>query len=860
METVSTHPSRDHLSDFGLGRLDDAGATAVARHLADCPACSAWLEKQPPDRLVALLLEGHRFAPADVTRLPETHSDVDLTPGTPLVTADVPPGLVDHPRYRVVRLLGKGGMGAVYLAEHKVMGTLRALKVVAPEIASNPVSADQFRREIQTAARLDHPNIVRAYDAEQSGQTHFLVMEYVEGVDLADLVEQRGPLPVAHACHFIRQAALGLQHAHEHGMVHRDIKPQNLILARKNVVKILDFGLAKVASEAATEPGCRTRVGAVLGTPDYMAPEQWDDARTADIRADVYSLGCTLYALLAGAPPFHEAPGPLQKMAAHVQRSPCPLGEVLRSDVPARLAALVARMLAKSPSERPQTPAEVARALEPFIPTGNPQPQPAVAKPVKDADSAAIGLEPVPAPRVRQRPRRRPAKRPKRSRVVAIAVASVVIGAALAAALMPPVKWSEGIPEGKNQPKPIRLDSDPRRPVAQRPVAALHLEAPGPVTLRMGDEATLTVKVRREHYPDRVNLTFKGLPAGVKASPDFLEAGANSASLTLTAEATATADFYRVVVSARGGGQTDTKEFTLTLTPAVPRLRRPEPLDCTGPNGASPAEVRTAQEIWAKYLGREEVEQEVEVGGGVKMIFVLVPPGKFRMGSPRSEQDDLTKTHFGGKRPDWLDYETEHTVTLTEPFDLGKFEVTQAEYQALIGTNPSLPTKRPRLPVENVSWEDADAFGRVMTRRSKDYDYRLPTEAEWEYACRGGRPDSQPFGIGRDRALRADEANFGGSLKKTYEVGLDKGNALGLCDMHGNVWEWCYDWYDRYPTAAVTMDPPGPSKGQLRVGRGGCFDSSAMECRCASRRANIPGLKNKWVGFRLARSVRSGGK
>ena len=186
-------------------------------------------------------------------------------------------------------------MGVVYLARNTLMDRLEVLKVVN-------WSADRFVREIQAAARLRHPNVVGAYSAQRLGDLLVFAMEYVPGEDLARVVKARGPLPVAHACHYAYQAAQGLQHAHEQGMVHRDIKPSNLILTRdgnRPVVKILDFGLAKGVSETGVD-GSLTAEGAMLGTPDYVAPEQTLDAA----RADIYSLGCTLYHLLTGRPPF----------------------------------------------------------------------------------------------------------------------------------------------------------------------------------------------------------------------------------------------------------------------------------------------------------------------------------------------------------------------------------------------------------------------------------------------------------------------------------------------------------------------------------------------------------------------------
>jgi tRNA A-37 threonylcarbamoyl transferase component Bud32 len=277
--------------------------------------------------------------------------------------APVPPELANHPRYRILRQLGKGGMGVVYEAEQTLMGRRVAIKVISKALLDHPDTLERFRREVRAAAQLAHPNIVAAYDAEQAGDLHMLVMEFVEGQSLDQVLRRRGPLPVLHACVYVRQAALGLQHAHERGMVHRDIKPHNLMLTPRGQIKILDFGLAKMVSEQ--RPGqTLTALHAYMGTPEYSAPEQAADARSADIRADIYSLGCTLYCLLAGRPPFH-GETQVQTILAHLEKPPPPLPE-LRPDVPPDLWAVVAKMLAKAPAQRYQKPAEVAQALAPF--------------------------------------------------------------------------------------------------------------------------------------------------------------------------------------------------------------------------------------------------------------------------------------------------------------------------------------------------------------------------------------------------------------------------------------------------------------------------------------------------------------
>jgi tRNA A-37 threonylcarbamoyl transferase component Bud32 len=299
---------------------------------------------------------------------PEQVKTVPWAAASPTVPAAMPAELADHPRYRLAEVLGEGGMGTVYKAEHRLMKRWVALKVVRHALLEQPAVRERFFREVHTSARLTHPNIVVTHDAEQAGHLCFLVMEYVNGEDLAALVRRRGPLPVAEACRYVREAALGLQHAHENGLVHRDIKPGNLMLTAEGRVKVLDFGLARFTLEKAADQAPpdvapapavaldgqtvsqvpqHTATGSLLGTPAYMAPEQLRDARNADIRADIYSLGCTLVHLLTGQP----AP------AKRAERRP---------DLPPALSAVLGRMVAAAPADRYQTPAEVAAALAPF--------------------------------------------------------------------------------------------------------------------------------------------------------------------------------------------------------------------------------------------------------------------------------------------------------------------------------------------------------------------------------------------------------------------------------------------------------------------------------------------------------------
>jgi hypothetical protein len=281
--------------------------------------------------------------------------------------------------YEILGELGRGGMGIVYQARDRARDRLVALKVIRKERLSHPEMVSRFRREAQAAARLSHPNIVVVYEADQVGETHYLAMEYVPGVTLQRLVEQLGPLAVELACDFVRQTALGLQHAVEQALVHRDIKPANLMvvappgrpLPRRPVVKILDMGVARLYEMRGLHEDSittLTRDGAVIGTPDYVAPEQLENPHGADIRADLYSLGCTFYFLLSGRVPF---PGGtlIQKLDRQRWETP-PSVDQLRPEVPAPVAAVVRRLMAKHPDDRYRTPGELAAALEQLRRTG----------------------------------------------------------------------------------------------------------------------------------------------------------------------------------------------------------------------------------------------------------------------------------------------------------------------------------------------------------------------------------------------------------------------------------------------------------------------------------------------------------
>jgi formylglycine-generating enzyme required for sulfatase activity len=647
--------------------------------------------------------------------------------------SNVPAALAALGKFEVLGKLGQGGMGAVYKARRTLLQDIVAIKVMGPEVAGNPDARARFLREMRATVRLNHPHIVRAFDAEEVGDLLYLVMEYVEGISLQKLVKQKGPVPAAYACRWVAQAAEGLQHAHERGMVHRDVKPANLMLTAKDkAVKVLDFGLVQVPRGQGASLA-KTAFETFLGTPEYVAPEQATDAKRADIRSDVYSLGCTLYFLLTGRPPF-QAETVLNMILAHLQEDPAPLAKV-RADAPAGLSAAVARMLAKKPEDRYRTPAEVAEALRPFTTGGRKQ----------------------------------------------LAVTEAEIEA--------PVATPPPLPEGFATAFDVNSEKviGPRRPP------------------RAGNRKWRVV----------------------------LLVGGAAAALVFA--------LVTAVILLTGGERT----------------RRESQV--------KPSQGKEKDAAGKLNQGGEVPALAKEVENSIGMRLVKLPTGTFWMGSPEGAPG---RAEDEGPR---------HEVEISE-FYLGVYEVTQAEYEKVTGTNPSwfsangggrgkvarMDTRK--FPVENVSWEGAMAFCEKLNKedrkRPNGWVYRQPTEAEWEYACRGGARLYQAFHFGD--GLSSDRANFDGKmpfgdagagddLGQTTNVGSYRPNDFGLFDMHGNVWEWCADWYGKdFYKASPRRDPPGPSEGTSRVFRGGSWSYDGKSCRSAHRAETLPSARSPDLGFRVA--------
>jgi formylglycine-generating enzyme required for sulfatase activity/serine/threonine protein kinase len=859
--TAAVHPPDEILQSFGLGKLDEFSSESVGKHVELCDSCQRRVAELSSDEFLGRLQQARGKPDSSVPGwLPSAASSTEESSNAlvPPPQADtLPPELVDHADYEVVRELGRGGMGVVYLVKNRLMGRLEVLKIIGRHLVERPGVVDRFLREIRSAAKLQHPNIVTAYTAMRLGEGLALAMEYVDGLDLAKLVKTKGALPIAHACYFIHQAALGLQHAHERGMVHRDIKPANLILARdgkKAMVKVLDFGLAKVTSEGQSDSNL-TREGQMLGTPDYIAPEQIRNAQSADIRADIYSLGCTFYYLLSGGPPFR-GDHLWDVYQAHFSMDAGPLN-LVRPEVPVELAAVVAKMMAKEPERRFQTPGELAQALTPFFKKSNegartsssemsapgrpeekvgaasldqrstlpgnsttPAPVKAVNKPAEAiAAHVEAGTQPAAVAAARQRHKAR-WLRP------AVAAAVLLVGCAIAYGLI--VKWKtpNGVIEFVDLPTDAEVLIDGERATLKMP--------------RDGKHPVFTV-IAGNH---KVTVRKDGL--AMPAETVTVEAGDKA---PFTVRLAALPDRSKELPKDRGA---------LEPTRTANKDARPSPEPAAQPSTSTPS-------------------LPPSFSNSIGMTLKQIPAGEFMMGSPDADAE-ATK-----------DEKPEHPVRISA-FYMGIHEVTQAQYQAIMGINPSYfsangggknqvagrPTDQ--YPVEYLTWLDAVRFCNALSVRDgllpfyeingeaaenveipnkKGLGYRLATEAEWEYACRAGTKTKYSFGD--DAALLNDYGWFDqNSVRMTHAVGEKRPNAFGLYDMHGNVWEICGDVYDENYYKHSSADDPFKLSGTgAQVIRGGSWRRLPQSSRSSMRVGYTPIGREPDLGFRVALNLTS---
>ena len=373
---VRCPPSKE-LQAYSRGQLSEEASDEMSIHLSSCPACQSHLEtvSDAEDSIIASLrgvqiddAYAHEAGyPIAMAQALAALAEADALTGDERATEL--PAVIGE--YRIVRPLGHGGMGTVYLARHTKLGREVALKVLASKRLGNQRVQDRFEGEMQAIGRLSHPNIVAAYDARDVDGIAVLITEFIDGMNLGQLIHRLGPLPFEHASEIIRQVAHALEYTNNQGFVHRDIKPSNIMLSVKGEVKLLDLGLARIQLEQ-QEQHEMTGTGEAMGTADYMAPEQVSDSRSVDVRADIYSLGCTLFKLVTGAAPFSTDESAFAKMTSHVSKQPPTIADFC-VNAPSALVTLVDSMLEKDVKKRPQTPRAVADTLNAIIGTGQSQ-------------------------------------------------------------------------------------------------------------------------------------------------------------------------------------------------------------------------------------------------------------------------------------------------------------------------------------------------------------------------------------------------------------------------------------------------------------------------------------------------------
>lgn len=691
----------------------------------------------------------------------------------------------------VLNLLGRGGMGAVYRALHRRMDRIVAIKVLPPSAARDRQLADRFRREVKAAAKLSHRNIVAAYDAGEQHGILYLVMEFVEGQDLASLVRTQGAMSVAQAVEVLAQAAEGLAFAHEQGVLHRDIKPHNLMLESRTggTVKVLDMGLARLVTDAPVGSDAATgitRSGMLIGTAEYMAPEQAINVKQVDQRADIYALGATLHFLLL-ARHMYSGASFLEIVMAH-QMMPVPSLRTGRADIPQELDQLFQRMVAKRPEDRPRSMLGVAAELrtlqERGLPTGTPELR--VVPNRAERDQAVITEEFSTAEYERVD-----------DGIAFEATSSVIEDAS-----------EESVALEENQSPSSRRSNSRRTSLS---------------TLRRAKVAIVAVAC--------LLIVFASIKRAFRVDPDVVGGGSSSA--------------------------------------------RPELAIVPFSN------ARERQLEWAKYLKTED-----SLSNSIGMQLRLIPPGEFPMGLSDSEFAELRtlpeavagRDRFEAERP-------QHRVRITRPFWMGRSEVTVGQFRQFIdatgyktdaetsetggwGLENNQWRQRPGycwknlgehplpddLPAVSVSHNDCIAFCEWLSKHER-VTYRLPTEAEWEFASRAGIQSTWPR---PQQNASVDEIAWflGNSAGRIHPVETRSApNDFGLFDMFGNESEWCLDWYDAtYYRRSPIDDPRGPETGEFRIQRGGMFGFNRYQLRFSVRDSQPPNAPTHGA-FRIVREI-----
>ena len=764
----------------------------LVHHLEHCTACQNTLDQiARQDRLVTkvsvplLNSNWHSAAPRLAGRIAEqARIDRHATPAGVENPSSVTVRLPEIAGYEILGLLGRGGMGAVYDAIQLRFGRPVAIKVLPEASRTKPQVLRRFFREMVAIGKLDHAGIVQAYDAAEDNGIHYLVMEKVDGVTVSQIAGDCGRLSISDSCEIIRQASIALQHAYDHGLVHRDIKPSNMMINVDGVVKLLDLGLARLSQEDDESLHELTMTGQILGTIDYMAPEQAAGQSDIGIAADIYSLGATLYRLVTGRPLFDflSHASVLSKLNAIVSVMPAPVRQ-LRPEIPAELEAIISKLLQKEPQLRYLQPSDVAVSIAPFC---------------VDANLVSIG-------------RKSKAEEDSRSLIHA---------------------------ETANM-----ANVDPTIQNFAHPAAAVPANRPSTLS-RVRNHRALLISILMMGFVSAV-LIIRFLDSARTDSSNRMEAGLIKDNAAGTVETNTPVD-----------------PSVLNRTPA-PNLD-----DFEGPFPSDPESAKQHQANWARERDLD-VERIVELSDDQSLTMVLIPPGRFMMGDAGMQHSAARDT-------------TPHPVEITKPFRLAKYETTHGQFRRFIeetgyqtdaergdGSIGIIDGKwikdkrfhwnssagQPRAdqdPVIHVTRGDAAEFCKWLSNQDPGHVYALPTEAQWEYACRAGTSTYLYFSESIADVHQASW-NFRNSNWRSRSVGQFPPNPFGIHDLYGNVSEMCRDRYGfNYYQHSERKDPLGPLVGSTFVYRGGCWSDPAPSCNSVIRRHYPIEDRSLCAGFRVS--------
>ncbi len=740
-------------------------------------------------------------------------------------------------RYEVIRELGRGGMAIVFLAHDRRLERHVAIKLLPETYSGDEQFSKRFLHEARISAQLSHPNIIQIHDLFHDGGFTYFSMAFVDGVPLARVIRESGPLSPAAIARVGIQVCFALQHAHDTGVVHRDVKPENILINRQRMPIVVDFGIAKAVRGTQL-----SQTGMFIGTPMYMSPEQIKSGKV-DGRSDIYSMGCVLYEMAVGRPPF--AGLDVASLMYHqVNEMPQPPHEV-NGAVPRELSDLIMQALAKNPDDRIQSARELGRLLHDRVQLGGREPEETTGT-VKAATIVA------PAQSNPELPDRPPAKAAGLSappRVGESPETMFMSGSRSSGT----ARESGGVPltpqhaksSGGKQASPERRPNRIAMPLlAGAMLLGVFLLGFTGYRLFVGSEPPGQVQ------PGPVEMNPSRPP---EPSPQEQTPSTSQTTKQLEPAPAPTTDTRKPGPSVSRAPARTSPETGEPPTPAPrrsgalspPAEKEPDRTVTTPTDSPPPQPVSaTMQETAGREVERTVTGTETRADRMMpEIVWVRIRGGVFAMG------DDI------GDLPKQTLSSPVHQVTVS-PFELSRDEVTVAQYAAFLEatghpTPPEWPAQltRPDRPVVFVSWHDAAAY--AGWKRA-----RLPSEAEWEYAARGGL-DGKPYAWG-DGSPRG-RANYGnpwekgaGWTKYLNPTGTFSPNAYGLNDMLGNVWEWCGDWFGPYPTDPV-VNPAGPANGTMRVVRGCAWNSTEETLRNAIRGPFKPEYRGPHTGFRVAR-------